>query len=70
MMGNQEIEFSDGFADLHTEVYREIIRGNGFGIKDARHSIAIVHAIRNDDTVGLTGDYHPILKNIRDAGLK
>jgi UDP-N-acetyl-2-amino-2-deoxyglucuronate dehydrogenase len=65
LMGDQEIEFSDGFTDLHTEMYREIIAGRGFGLMDARESIDIVYHIRNDKPVGLKGDYHPILKTIR-----
>lgn len=43
----EEIEFSDGFTDLHTRSYEEILRGNGFGLEDARNSIQIVHAIRD-----------------------
>jgi UDP-N-acetyl-2-amino-2-deoxyglucuronate dehydrogenase len=65
LLGDQDIEFSDGFADLHTEVYREIIAGRGFGISDARQSISIVYRIRNDKPVGLTGDYHPLLRTIK-----
>jgi len=64
LMDNQEIEFSDGFTDLHTEMYREIIAGRGFGLMDAKQSINIVHNIRNSQPVGLQGDYHPILKTI------
>jgi UDP-N-acetyl-2-amino-2-deoxyglucuronate dehydrogenase len=63
-MGDQEIEFSDGFTDLHTEMYREIIAGRGFGLTDAKQSINIVYHIRNNQPVGLKGDYHPILKAI------
>ncbi len=58
----KEIEFSKGFEDLHTTSYAEIIKGNGFGIKDTRPSIELVHTIRNTSPVGLKGDYHPILK--------
>ena len=61
-MGEEEIEFSDGFADLHTEMYREIIAGRGFGLTDAKQSINIVCNIRNSEPVGLQGDYHPFLK--------
>jgi UDP-N-acetyl-2-amino-2-deoxyglucuronate dehydrogenase len=64
LMGDQEIEFSDGFADLHTEMYREIIAGRGFGINDARQSIEAVYQIRNAIPVGLKGEYHPILKTV------
>ena len=44
---NEEIEFSGGFKDLHTKVYQDIIKGNGYGLEDARKSIEIVHQIRN-----------------------
>jgi len=60
----EEIEFSEGFADLHTETYKEILAGKGFGLKDARQSVDIAYTIRNAKAVGLHGDYHPILKNI------
>lgn len=44
---NEELEFSEGFTDLHTISYQEILRGNGFGIEVARASIEAVHTIRN-----------------------
>ncbi|MBN1560796.1 Gfo/Idh/MocA family oxidoreductase [candidate division KSB1 bacterium] len=43
----QEIEFSEGFADLHTLVYQDILAGRGYGIPDARPSIELVHALRS-----------------------
>ncbi len=61
-MENEEIEFSDGFTDLHTESYRHILSGNGFGLKEARPSIQTVFNIRNATPIGITGDYHPLLK--------
>ncbi|MBL7870151.1 MAG: Gfo/Idh/MocA family oxidoreductase [Cyclobacteriaceae bacterium] len=45
-MNNREIEFSDGFTDLHTLSYEEILKGNGFGLKDAKPSIELAHQIR------------------------
>lgn len=42
----QEIEFSEGFTDLHTQVYRETLAGNGFGIEAARPSIDLTYRIR------------------------
>jgi UDP-N-acetyl-2-amino-2-deoxyglucuronate dehydrogenase len=45
-MDEREIEFSDGFTDLHTKSYREILAGRGFGLKDARPSIELAHQIR------------------------
>ncbi len=55
----KEIEFSDGFADLHTRSYEEILKGNGFGLMEALPSISIVHDIRHQAPIGLKGDYHP-----------
>jgi len=41
-----ELEFSEGFTDLHTHSYRHILEGNGFGLADSRKSIEIVSQIR------------------------
>ena len=43
----EEIEFSDGFTDLHTMSYKRILEGNGYGLKDAKTSIEIVSQVRN-----------------------
>lgn len=61
-MDGQEIEFSEGFADLHTKTYQEILNGNGFGLEDARNAVNTVYTIRNSNPVGLVGDYHPFAK--------
>ncbi len=59
----EEFEFSGGFADLHTVVYREILAGRGFGIEDARPSIDLVHQLRNSAPVQNNGPHaHPFLK--------
>lgn len=60
----EEIEFSEGFINLHTLTYKEIIAGRGFGLKEAGQSVGIAYTIRNSKPVGLQGDYHPILKTI------
>ena len=62
ILDGQEIEFSEGFTDLHTKSYKEILEGNGFGLLEAKTSIDIVHAIRNSKPLGLKGDYHPYCK--------
>jgi len=59
----EEIEFSGGFTDLHTRSYEEILRGNGFGLQEARSSIEIVSAIRHMEPVGLEGEWHPFCKD-------
>ncbi len=61
-MNGEEIEFSDGFTDLHTESYRQILSGNGFPLCDAIPSIQLVHDIRHAVPVGLQGDFHPFAK--------
>ena len=57
-----EFEFSQGFTELHTKSYEEILAGRGFRISEARNCIEIVHNIRNAEPVGLVGDYHPCAK--------
>ena len=59
-INGEEFEFSDGFTELHTESYNGILRGNGFGIEDARKAVEIVSEIRYARPVGLRGDYHPL----------
>jgi UDP-N-acetyl-2-amino-2-deoxyglucuronate dehydrogenase len=44
----EEVEFSDGFADLHTRSYQEIMAGRGFGLDEVRSSIGVVSAFRSD----------------------
>lgn len=46
-MEGAEIEFSDGFTDLHTKSYQHILDGKGFGIAEAKPSIQLVYDIRN-----------------------
>lgn len=42
-----EVEFSEGFTDLHTRSYEEIVAGRGFGLDEVRSSIDIVSTFRN-----------------------
>jgi len=63
-LDGEEIEFSEGFTDLHTLSYKEILGGSGFGIDEAMPSIEAVYEIRNASPIGLKGDYHPFLKKI------
>jgi UDP-N-acetyl-2-amino-2-deoxyglucuronate dehydrogenase len=61
-----EIEFTSGFADLHTRVYEETLAGAGFGIADARPSIQVVHAIRTLPTACRHGEMHAMTRQIGD----
>ena len=59
MIEDDELEFSDGFTDLHTASYQAILDGQGFGLDEARQSIETVYRIRQEDPVGKRGEYHP-----------
>lgn len=43
----REVQFTDGFTNLHTRVYEEVLAGRGFGIDDARPSIELAYRIRH-----------------------
>jgi len=60
----EAIEFSGGFTDLHTRSYEEILKGNGFGLEENRVAIETVSTIRDAKPLGLSGDYHPFLKQV------
>ena len=57
----EEIEFSGGFTDLHTLVYRETLEGRGFGIEDARPSVELVQRLRNQNPESRPENLHPFL---------
>lgn len=63
-IAGEEIEFSEGFTDLHTESYKHILDGKGFGISEAKNSIEMVHYIRNANISTLENDYHPFCKKL------
>jgi UDP-N-acetyl-2-amino-2-deoxyglucuronate dehydrogenase len=62
----QEIEFSEGFNDLHTRVYQEALAGRGFRIPDARPSIELSHLIRHAPVTPVSDAElrHPMLANV------
>lgn len=55
-------EFSEGFTNLHTESYRQILEGKGYGLAEAKSAIEIVHEIRTQAPVGMRGDFHPLVR--------
>jgi UDP-N-acetyl-2-amino-2-deoxyglucuronate dehydrogenase len=57
----EEIDFTEGFTNLHTRVYEETLAGHGFGIEDARPSIDLVCRIRNAAISPLDSQAHPLL---------
>ena len=61
----EEIEFSGGFTELHNISYKEILAGRGFGLEENRIAISTVADIRNQTPIGLQGEYHPFLNNVK-----
>jgi len=60
VIDGEEFEFSEGFSDLHTTVYQEILAGRGLGLDEARTSINLVYELRN--SLPTTGSIvHPFL---------
>ncbi len=57
-----ELEFTEGFTDLHTRIYQGVLEGKGFGCADARPSIELTHRIRTDALAASPAELHPILR--------
>jgi UDP-N-acetyl-2-amino-2-deoxyglucuronate dehydrogenase len=55
-----EVEFSDGFTNLHTRVYEEVLAGRGFGVAEARPSVELCAEIRRAPVV-TSSERHPML---------
>jgi UDP-N-acetyl-2-amino-2-deoxyglucuronate dehydrogenase len=61
-ISGEQLEFSEGFTDLHTTSYREILAGRGYGLDDARHCIETVNVIRSAAPAPARGDeVHPFI---------
>ena len=65
---SEEVEFSEGFADLHSRSYQQILAGNGFGIEATRCAIETVAAIRTLPPQRTLGDLHPLVAGTRHTG--
>ena len=63
----KEVEFSEGFTDLHTVVYQRTLEGIGFGLEDARPAIALAHDIRHAKSNGISPDSHPFLQKNQEV---
>ena len=58
-VNGEEIDFTDGFTDLHVRSYEEILAGRGFGIDTVRPSIEITSAIHSSPIEPGRGEIHP-----------
>lgn len=67
LVNGNELEFSEGFTDLHTVSYQAILDGQGFGLQDARPSIETAYEIRQAAPCGLSGEVHPLAVKLRKS---
>jgi UDP-N-acetyl-2-amino-2-deoxyglucuronate dehydrogenase len=63
-ISGEQLEFSEGFTDLHTVSYREILAGRGYGLADARHCIETVDVIRSARAQAASADAHPFVRGL------
>lgn len=65
ILDGEEIIFDNQFSNLHTESYKEILSGNGFGLEAAKSSINIVSEIRYTTPSSILGNYHPYCDKVK-----
>lgn len=63
----EELEFSGGFTDLHTQSYQRILEGHGYGLEDNRAAVQTVETIRSASVVADPQHVHPLLARVRGA---
>jgi UDP-N-acetyl-2-amino-2-deoxyglucuronate dehydrogenase len=61
---NAELDFTNYGSNLHTESYRRIVAGGGFGLDDAAPSVEITHRVRTEPLVAPTQDAHPLFPGL------
>lgn len=64
IVDGEKIDFSNGFTDLHTKVYENILQGKGFRLNDVKPSIDLVYKIRNSEITQNFAKFHPLLSEI------
>jgi UDP-N-acetyl-2-amino-2-deoxyglucuronate dehydrogenase len=61
VVDGREIEFTEGFANLHTRVYEQTLAGHGFGIADARAAIELTYRVRHEPVTTPRETPHPLV---------
>ena len=61
---NEELEFSGGFTDLHTQNYQLVLEGKGYGLEENRAAIETVEYIRTADIIKNPAHPHPFLAKV------
>ena len=46
LVNNEEVRFDNVFSELHTEAYKDILEGRGYGIEDSIKAVSLVQQIR------------------------
>lgn len=59
-VNSDNIEFSDGFTELHIRSYEEILAGRGFSLEENRSAVEAVASIRTASLTSLIGEFHPM----------
>lgn len=54
LVGDEEVDFTSGFTDLHTEAYRLVLRGEGFCIADCRPALQLIDDMRRSPILKTT----------------
>jgi len=63
-IAGDELEFSKGFTDLHTQSYARILAGNGYGVAENRAAIETVETIRGGKIVSSPSAAHDLLSKL------
>jgi UDP-N-acetyl-2-amino-2-deoxyglucuronate dehydrogenase len=70
LIDGKEINFTDGFSNLHTETYRKILNGEGLGIRETKPAIDLVYKVRTGDIMtGSDVNIHPFLESKLSGGV-
>ena len=62
---NEELEFSGGFTDLHTQNYQLVLAGKGYGLEENRAAIETVEHIRVANIIENPANPHPFLTKVK-----
>lgn len=62
-VNDQNLEFSDGFVDLHTQSYDHILGDGGYPVSEARQAIEIVETLRHMDARATGDNRHPLISS-------
>lgn len=60
----EQLEFSGGFTDLHTQSYQRILAGKGYGLEDNRTAIETVEQIRFQPISVHVNNYHKLVHKV------